>query len=59
MGKLKIVVRNKTKDSITRTIRISVENFDKISEIAEKKGISFNNVVNQVINYGLENLDED
>ncbi len=58
MGKLKIVINNKTKDSITRTIRMSGETYDKIAAIAEKKGISFNNVINQLIEYGLNNLDE-
>lgn len=36
MGKLKIVVNNKTKDSIARTIRMSGNTFDKISLISEK-----------------------
>ncbi len=58
MGKLEIVVDNKTKDSITRTIRMSGKTYDKIAAIAEEKGISFNNVVNQLIEYGLNNLKE-
>ncbi len=58
MGKLEIVVASKTKDSITRTIRMSGASYDKIAEIAEKKNISFNNVVNQLIEYGLKNLKE-
>ncbi len=59
MGKLKIVVNNKTKDSIARTIRMSGNTFDKISLISEKNGISINNIVNQLIEYGLNNLDEE
>lgn len=58
MGKLKIVVNNKTKDSITRTIRMSGDVYDKIAFLAEKNGISFNNVINQLVEYGLENLEE-
>ena len=58
MGKLKIVINNKTKDSITRTIRMSGDTYDKITAIAEKKNISFNNVINQLIEYGLDNLAE-
>lgn len=58
MSKLEIVVDNKTKDSITRTIRMSGETYDKIATIAEEKGISFNNVVNQLIEYALKNLKE-
>ena len=58
MWKLKISKKIKTSDSITRTIRISGEFFDKISAIAEKNNISFNSVVNQIIEYGLNNLNE-
>lgn len=59
MGKLKIIVSNKTKDSITRTIRISGKAFDRINSVAESNNISFNNVVNQLIEFGLDNLDEE
>lgn len=59
MSKLKIIVANKTKDSITRTIRMSGTTFDKIAEIADKNKISFNNVVNQILEYGLENIETD
>lgn len=58
MEKLKISKVVKTSDSITRTIRISGENFDKISSIAEENNLSFNNVINQIIEYGLANIEE-
>lgn len=58
MRKLKIVKEQKGNDTVTRTIRISGTTFDKISELAEKNGISFNSVINQIIEYGLNNLDE-
>lgn len=58
MDKLEIVVNKKTKDSITRTIRMSGKTYDKIATIAEEKEISFNNVVNQLIDYALNNLSE-
>ena len=58
MEKLKIVNSFKRDDTITRTIRISGKTFDKISELAEKNNISFNSVVNQIIEFGLENLAE-
>lgn len=58
MGKLKISKIVKTSDSITRTIRISGENFDKISSIAEENNLSFNNVINQIIEYGLANIEK-
>ncbi len=59
MDKLKLVIKSKTKDSIARTIRMSGNTFDKITEIADQKSISFNNVVNQLIEYALSNLDEE
>lgn len=58
MEKLKIKKNQKSIDSITRTIRISGKTFDKINDLAEKNGLSFNNVINQIIEYGLQNLDE-
>lgn len=56
MEKLKIEKTQKSNDTITRTIRISGKTFDKINELAEKNELSFNNVINQIIEYGLENL---
>ena len=58
MKKLEIKKRTKSNDTITRTIRISGDAFDKIVELAEKNGLSFNSVVNQIIEYGLENIQE-
>lgn len=59
MGKLKIVKEQKGNDTVTRTIRFSGTTFDKINELAEKNNISFNSVVNQIIEYGLNNLDDE
>ncbi len=58
MEKLKIIKEQKANDTITRTIRISGVTFDKINKLAEKNNISFNSVVNQIIEFGLDNLDE-
>lgn len=58
MDKLKIQKNSKTNDSVTRTIRISGKTFDKISDLAAQNQISFNCVVNQIIEFGLQNLDE-
>lgn len=57
MGKLKIQNNSKSNDTITRTIRISGSTFDKINELAEKNDLSFNSVINQIIEYGLNNLE--
>lgn len=59
MDKLKITKNQKQNDTITRTIRMSGDTFDKVNNIAEKNGISFNSVVNQIIEYGLNNLDDE
>ena len=58
MKKFKISNISKNNDTITRTIRISGSTFDKINELAEKNNLSFNNVINQIIEYGLQNLEE-
>ena len=54
MEKLKIEKAKKNNDTITRTIRT----FDKITELAEKNQLSFNSVVNQIIEFGLKNLQD-
>ena len=59
MGKLKIVKEQKGNKTVTRTIRFSGATFTKIEELAEKNDISFNSVVNQIIEYGLQNLDDE
>lgn len=59
MDKLKITKNQKQNDTITRTIRMSGDVFDKINELAEKNDISFNSVINQIIEFGLNNLEEE
>jgi len=56
---LEISGRCPRKDSITRTIRISGKSFDKISQIAEENDISFNNVINQIIEFGLNHVEKE
>ena len=58
MEKLKIKQPQKSSDTVTRTIRMNGKTFDKINELAEKNELSFNSVINQIIEYGLENLGE-
>ncbi len=56
----KLIINNskKSNNTVTRTIRINGKTFDKINELAEKNNLSFNSVINQIIEYGLENLEE-
>ncbi len=58
MDKLKIEKNQKQNDTITRTIRMSGDTFDKINNLAEKNSISFNSVINQILIYGLNNIEE-
>ncbi len=55
-----LVIKKNTEkiSSINRTIRIKPECFDKLMELSEKNGISFNKVVNQCLEYALENIEE-
>ena len=57
MSQLEIINNKKSNDTVTRTIRISKKVFDKINSIAEEENISFNNVINQIIMYGIDNLE--
>ena len=58
MDQLKIEKSSKANNSVTRTIRISGSAFDKISELADKHEVSFNCVVNQIIEFGLKHIEE-
>ena len=58
MKKLVIKSNEEKISSINRTIRIKPEVFDKIMEISEKTGVSFNKVITQCLDYALENLEE-
>lgn len=58
MDNLKIEKSAKTNDSVTRTIRISGTTFDKISQLADENDVSFNCVINQIIEFGLKHLKE-
>ena len=58
MSKLSILRPKRSSDTITRTIRINGRSYDKINELADKHQISINAVINQIIEYGLENLEE-
>ena len=59
MKKLKIKKPQKSNDTVTRTIRMNGKTFDKINDLSEKNGVSFNSVVNQIIEFGIANLEED
>ena len=58
MAKLVIKQDEEKIASINRTIRIKPEVFDKLMDISEKTGVSFNKVIGQCLDYALENLEE-
>lgn len=45
--------------SISRTIRMKAELFEKITLLCEQTGVSFNKIVNQCIEYALENYESE
>lgn len=58
MDKFKIDTAERKINSISRTIRLKAETFDRINEINRKTGVSFNKIVNQCIEYALEHYEE-
>lgn len=56
MGKFVINTSNDKINSVNRTIRMKPEIFDKLMELSETTGVSFNKIVNQCIEYALENM---
>ncbi|MFI3312242.1 MAG: hypothetical protein R3Y62_00005 [Eubacteriales bacterium] len=47
---------NEKISSINRTIRMKPEVFEKLTLLSEKHNISFNKVINQCIEYALNNM---
>ena len=58
MEKFKINKKDDKISSINRTIRLKPEFFEKLNILSEKYNVSFNKLVNQCIEYALNNLDE-
>ncbi|MBQ3211455.1 MAG: hypothetical protein IJB09_08180 [Oscillospiraceae bacterium] len=59
MASFKIDTNEQKISSISRTIRLKAETFDKINELNLKTGVSFNKIINQCIEYALANMEED
>ena len=58
MDSFKLDTSEKKMSSVSRTIRMKEETFDRISEINLKTGVSFNRIVNQCLEYALERYEE-
>lgn len=58
-GAFKINTEDEKLSTVSRTIRMKASTFDRICELNLKTGVSFNKIVNQCIEYALENYTED
>lgn len=59
MGFKIITPKSKVESSLNRTLRLKESMIYKIQKIADEKNISFNSLVSQMLQYCLDNLDED
>lgn len=59
MEKFKIINNESTKKSELKSFRIKSELFSKIEELSKKYDISMNKLVNQCIEYALNNIEID
>lgn len=59
MEKFVIDKTERKMSSISRTIRMKEETFDRINEINRQTGVSFNKIVNQCIEYALAHYDDE
>ncbi len=57
MEKFTIDKTDRKMSSISRTIRMKEETFDRINKINRQTGVSFNKIVNQCIEYALAHYD--
>ena len=58
MEKFVIDKTDRKMSSISRTIRMREETFDRINEINRRTGVSFNRIVNQCIEYALAHYED-
>lgn len=56
MKPFRINIEDEKLSSVSRTIRMKSEVFDRINELNMKTGVSFNKIVNQCIEYALANM---
>lgn len=55
----KFIIKKETEkiSSINRTIRMKPELFEKLTELSEASGVSFNKLINQCMEYAIRNLE--
>ena len=58
MEKFKIDTSDQKLTTVSRTIRMKEETFDRINALNRQTGVSFNKIVNQCIEYALKHYEE-
>ena len=58
MDKFRLPEKGKEKDTMNRTIRFAGANYDRLTALVEKHGVSFNRLVNECVAFALARLDE-
>lgn len=53
----KFIVTPKTERSVTVTVRIEMESYQKLEELVIKSGRSRNELINKALQFALENLE--
>ena len=59
MEKFVLDTSERKMSSVSRTIRMKEETFERINEINRQTGVSFNKIVNQCIEYALAHYADD
>ena len=59
MEKFKVKTAPDKIQSINRTIRLKAEYFEKLTLLSEETGVSFNKIINQCIEYALQNMEDE
>jgi len=57
MGAFKIDKDDGKISSINRTIRMKPEHYEMVTALSEETGVSFNKIINQCIEYALNNME--
>lgn len=59
MGFRVIALNRRVEPSINRTLRLKESMINRIQNLADEKNISFNSLVSQMLQYCLDNLEDD
>jgi len=56
MEKFEISKEESKQKTVNRTVRLKGETYDKLFELSEETGVSFNKIVNQALEYALKQM---